>query len=99
MAGEVGEAAAEHRIVVRADVDSVVEGAVRAGDHPGTRDLRLQAGLDVLHEIPSGVLLVHKTADLHVIDGQFGLLEVGAGGGDEVLELLCEERGSLGACI
>ena len=77
-------------------MDAVVKLQVHDGDDGRVGNLFGQPALSVLHRIPIlGVARVDEAADLDVIKGKVGLVEVSADGGDEVGESFGENLGGL----
>lgn len=93
VAGAAGQAHAEAFEIRGADVDAVVEGEIDGGDHTGVGDIGFRQALRFLNVVPLGdVGRTDVAADLDVVEGEIGIAEVGAEGGDELHEAGFEIR-------
>ena len=78
-------------MILGADVDAVIETEIDGGNHADFGDAGFEFALGFLDHVPFGlILVVHVAADLDVVEGQIGLEEILAEGGNQLLEFFGE---------
>ncbi len=97
---EIGQAEGETLVILRADVDAVVEAEIDGGDHADFGDAGFEFALGFLDHVPFGLIgVADVAADLDVVEGQVGLEEVLTEGGDQFFKLFGEGSDDLGVGV